>query len=336
MKSLYVSFSEAGKVELCEENVTPPEEGEILCQAEKSLISTGTETYCLRGNFDPGTNWANWVKYPFRPGYSMAARVIGVGRGVIGSQVGDRVLVFASHQQFFKTTFELADPIPDGLTDEEATWGVLAGTTQLAIRRAQLSLGETVGVVGLGMLGQLIVQYLLVSGARKIIAIDTVSSRLDVAKAHGATCVLHSDARAARLQVEEITQGRMLDAVWDVTGHPAVLAPCIQLLRKRGRVILVGDTPTPTQQHLGPGVVSNSIAILGIHGASSAPNYSEFTPWPRQEIISLFYDYLLQGRMRVADLVTHRHSPADAPKVYAGLVRDRSACIGVMLDWSLV
>ena len=50
-----------------------PGEGEVRCRADVSLISTGTEGACLRGVFDPGTNWADWVRYPFRPGYSMAA-----------------------------------------------------------------------------------------------------------------------------------------------------------------------------------------------------------------------------------------------------------------------
>jgi threonine dehydrogenase-like Zn-dependent dehydrogenase len=49
---------------------------------------------------------------------------------------------------------------------------------------------------------------------------------------------------------------------------------------------------------------------------------------------ALFFDYLRQGRMRVADLVTHRHSPTEAPVVYAGLLRDRSSAIGVVFDWT--
>ena len=219
------------------------------------------------------------------------------------------------------------------MSNGEAAWAALACTTQLAVRRAQLQMGETVGVVGLGMLGQLVTQYLLLSGVRKIVAIDMVQGRLDMAKAHGATHILNMDTKSARSEIEEITEGRMLDAVWDVTGNPAVLSSCIQLLHKLGRVVLTGDTPNPNQQFLGPGVLSNSISILGVHGAVSAPHYSVFTPWTKAEIIALFYEYLLQGRMHVKDLVTHRYSPADAPQVYADLVQDRSKAIGVIFDW---
>ncbi|MFH1927368.1 MAG: hypothetical protein ABIK79_04220 [Chloroflexota bacterium] len=48
----------------------------------------------------------------------------------------------------------------------------------------------------------------------------------------------------------------------------------------------------------------------------------------------LFFDYLVQKQMKVSDLITHRYSPADAPEVYARLVRDRSAEIGLIFDWT--
>lgn len=336
MKSLYVVFPEKEKVELREETIAPPEENEVLCAAEKSLISIGTETHCLRGMFEPGTNWAGWVKYPFRPGYSMVARVVAVGENVTALQEGDRVTTWVSHQQFFKIQAHEAYLLPAEIGDEEATWATLAGTVQLGIRRAQLQLGETVGVVGLGILGQLAVQYLVVSGARKIIAIDLAQHRLDAARAHGATHILALDVHSAYEEIAEITGGRMLDVVFDITGHPATLAPSIRLLRRLGRVVLLGDTPTPSQQYLGPGVVSNSIAILGIHGTMSPTQASEFNPWTQPEMTALFFDYLRQGRMQVSDLITHRYSPLDAPQVYAGLVEDRLGTIGGIFDWNLL
>ncbi len=333
MKSLAVVFPEPGAVELREEPIAPPGPGEILCAAQKSLISIGTETYCLRGLFDPGTNWAAWVQYPFRPGYSMAARVIGVGQGVTRFREGDRVTGWAAHQSHFVVSAEAFFPIPDGISDEEATWSSLAVTTQLAVRRAEHTLGEAVGVVGLGILGQLVVQYLVLQGARTIIAVDPAEGRLEMARAHGATHALALPVEQARQAIAEITGGRMLDVVYEVTGHPAALAPCIPLVRRLGRIVLLGDTPTPTQQRLGPGLVSNSVAILGIHGTMVPDHASEFNPWTREAAVALFFDFLLQGRMRVADLVTHRHSPQEAPAVYAQLLRDRSAVMGAIFDW---
>jgi 2-desacetyl-2-hydroxyethyl bacteriochlorophyllide A dehydrogenase len=336
MKSLYVVFPSPGQVEVREEEIAPPGPGEILCASQKSLISIGTETSCLRGVFDPGTYWADWVHYPFRPGYSMAAAVVAVGEGVTQFKEGDRVTGWAEHQAFFKVEANQFCRIPDGVSDEEATWSSLGVTTQLAVRRAQHALGENVAVVGLGILGQLVVQYLVLAGARRIVAIDPAADRLEMARAHGATDTLALGVGDARPVIQELTHGALLDVVYDVTGHPAVLAVCVPLLHKLGRLILLGDTPTPAEQRLGPSVVGNSIAILGIHGTMWADFPSPYNPWTRPAMIELFFDYLLQGRMRVADLVTHRMSPHDAPGLYARLLADRSFATGIVFDWSRV
>jgi threonine dehydrogenase-like Zn-dependent dehydrogenase len=164
--------------------------------------------------------------------------------------------------------------------------------------------------------------------------VDTVASRLELARQHGATHTLQMSAQDAFEPVRDITSDWLADVVFDVTGHPAALAPCIQLVRRFGRLVLLGDTPKPTQQYLGPGVVFKSIAILGIHGYAVPEKTTEFTPWTVEAMSALFFDYLLRGKMNVADLVTHRYSPAQAPAVYLNLLKDRSSDVGVIFDWS--
>jgi 2-desacetyl-2-hydroxyethyl bacteriochlorophyllide A dehydrogenase len=346
MKSKVIVYPKPRHVELWEEEITAPGEGEILCMAEKSLISTGTELHCLHGEFEPGTNWYDWVKYPFRPGYSMVGRVIAVGKGISGIKEGDRIASYGTHQQYYKIRLHDVQKrydipagiagytLPDAISSEEGTWRSLAVTTQNALRRGQFQFGETVGVVGLGMLGQLVTQYLAAAGARRIIAIDLAQGRLALAERHGATHVLAMNVRDAVEPVHAITNGWMLDLVFDVTGHPSALASCVQLVRRFGRLVLLGDTPFPSQQALGPGVLFKSIAILGIHGYAVPEKTTEFTPWTVEEMSSLFFDYLAQGKMNVADLVTHRYSPAQAPEAYSNLVQDRASAMGVIFDWS--
>ena len=334
MRSRYVVFPAPGLVALEEEVVGRPGVGEILCRAEVSLISTGTESTCLRGVADPGTNWADWLRFPFRPGYSMVARVIAVGAGVDRFAEGDRVAGWVEHREHFVIAAEQAQRVPDALTAEEASWVVLGSTTQLAVRRAGIVLGEDVAVIGLGQLGQLVVQYCRLSGARTITAIDTAPVRLEAALTHGATHALAVDAASARPAIAEATAGRMLDVVFDVTGHPDVLAPAIGLVRQLGRVVLLGDTAQPTQQRLGPGVVSNSVAILGIHALARPDVATDFAPWGAREIGALFLDLVAQGRLKVRDLVTHRYSPLEAAAAYDALETDRSGMLGVVFDWS--
>jgi threonine dehydrogenase-like Zn-dependent dehydrogenase len=333
MKSRYIVFPAKQEVAVWEEAVVKPGPDELLCKAQKSLISTGTEGSCLRGVFEAGTNWEAMVQYPFRPGYSMAAQVVAVGEQVQSIQVGERVAAWIPHQEYFRLRADDAHLIPEGVSNEEATWSILACTTQLGIRRAELTLGETVAVVGLGILGQLVVQYLVLSGARRILAIDPLEKRLELAASHGATHCLAMPVQEAVGEVAAITDGKMLDALFEISGHPEVLAHCLPLMRRLGRIVLLGDTPTPSQQHLGPGLVSNSIAILGIHGTMMPERATVFNPWTPQEMAGLFFEYLLQGRMRVGDLITRRVSPLKAPQVYPQLLREKGQALGVIFDW---
>ena len=160
MKSRNIVFSRPAEVEVREEEITQPGPGEVLCRAALSLVSLGTEGHCLRGIYDPGTYWEEYIRYPFHPGYSMAARVVAVGDGVTSHRIGDRVTSWAPHSEYFLSPESQLFAIPDAIRDDEAIWATLARTTQLAVRRAELTLGESTAVVGLGMLGQLVTQYL--------------------------------------------------------------------------------------------------------------------------------------------------------------------------------
>lgn len=331
MESWNVVFPQAQQVEIRQEPLDP-ELGrtEILCRSVASLISTGTELQCLRGVFDAGTNWSDWVKYPFRPGYLTTAEVLEVGPDVTGIRAGDRVNAGHSHAQYFKIEARDAYLLPKEISAEQGLWLSLAKTTQLGVRRAELQLGETVGIVGLGLLGQLAAQYAYLLGAREIYAIDPAESRLDLLPKKPGITPLPMNAEAAREAIRAATGGKMLDVAFDVTGHPSVLAQATLLVKPFGRVVLLGDTSVPSQQTLGPNVVSDSISILGIHALK---NYRD---WDHPAMSELFLRYLIQGRMDIAPLITHRYSPMDAPEAYGLLANNRSSVMGVLFDWTLL
>ena len=151
-------------------------------------------------------------------------------------------------------------------------------------------------MIGAGLLGQLIVQYCLAAGARTVVAIDAPGPRLDAAAGARRDARARPRRRGARASaVAELTDGKMLDVVFDATGHPAVLQSAVQLVRRLGRVVLVGDTPTPSEQRLGPGVVSNAVAILGIHALTRPEVSDDFHPWSAGEIAGLFFEYLCRA-----------------------------------------
>ena len=117
MKSLGISFPERRTVALLETEVPEPGSGEVQCRALASLVSTGTESFCLDGSFDPGTFWHEWVRYPFAPGYSMTSRVVGVGQDVVGIKVGDRVATSTPHRSAFLVPAAECIVVPESVTD---------------------------------------------------------------------------------------------------------------------------------------------------------------------------------------------------------------------------
>jgi len=336
MESLNVVFTGQETVEVRREPVPELKSGQILVQTQRTLISTGTEGIIFGRRFAPGTHWDNWVKYPFYPGYSNAGRVLQAGADVTGFRPGDRVAVRAGHRQYFATDPGNARRIPDGVADEDATWFGLANIVQNGIRRAEHDLGDDVVVIGLGLLGQLVVQYARLSGAREVIAVDTARPRLEMAKAHGATHVLEMGAEAARTAVSEITGGRLADIVYDVTGHAAVFAPALQLARRFGKLLLLGDTGTPSEQRLTSDVIVRGVRIIGAHDNNPPAEASDHAYWTHANMTRLFFAYLERGQMNVGDLVTHRYAPEAAPEAYRMLMTDRSSAMGVIFDWSKV
>ncbi|WP_339204318.1 zinc-binding dehydrogenase [Paenibacillus sp. FSL K6-3182] len=328
--SINCIFQEPDRIELIEEQVPKPGRGQILCAAKKSLISTGTELACLKGRFDEGTVWSSWVRYPFYPGYSMAAQVLETGIGVEGIKPGDRVICPAGHRQYFLADYKEAASIPDSIRDEEAVFTQIAKVALLGILRAEPAFGERVGVVGLGLIGQLVIQYLNSSGARQIIAIAPESSRLNQALRSGATDLLNLTVAEAFGAVEQLTDGKMLDTIYDVTGSYAVLPYCTQLTRELGKVILLGDSTEPSKQTIGPKVVFNSVSILGIHGRMM----EGFNGWTEEEMNMFIFDSIRRGKLDVASLITEEASPLEAVSVYSRLSGSKPDLLGVLFDWT--
>jgi threonine dehydrogenase-like Zn-dependent dehydrogenase len=265
------------------------------------------------------------------PGYQNVGRVAAIGEGVEGRAVGDRVFSTAGHVQYAMVRAADAVPIPDEVSDEAASWGALAFVTQTGIRRVEHAMGDTAAVIGLGPLGQLVVQYLRVIGLREIVAIDTVQSRVDIALAHGATSGFCGSAADAGDFVAARTDGVLADAVYDVTGNWAVLPMALKLAKQFGKVILIGDTPFPSRQHLTQDVLARQVTILATHNVKLEPKHAWWTI-PRQ--IALFYGYLRRGQMRSDDLTTHRFRPQQAAECYDLLDRDRGPTMGVVFDWT--
>ena len=131
-----VVFPEPGVVELADEPVPAPGRRRGALPGRRLADLDRHRGACLRGVFEPGTNWADWVRYPFRPGYSMAATRDGRRTPASPASLpGDRVASWAPHAEEFVWPARTSTRIPAGVTSQDASWSVLGSTTQLAVRR---------------------------------------------------------------------------------------------------------------------------------------------------------------------------------------------------------
>jgi 2-desacetyl-2-hydroxyethyl bacteriochlorophyllide A dehydrogenase len=334
MKTLEVVFTGKDRVEVRPAEVAAPGAGEVLVEATRTLISAGTEGIVLSRRFDAGTHYDAWVKYPFHPGYSLVGRVAAVGPGVEGVREGDRVGARAPHRGHALVRSERLYPIPDGVTDEDATWFGISNIVQNGVRRAEHELGDAVVVIGLGMLGQLVVQYARLLGARAVVAVDLSERRLELARAGGATHALCADAAAARDAVDALTGGRGADVVYDVTGFAPVFSAALGMLRRFGTLLLLGDTGSPGEQRLAPELVLKGLRVIGAHDSNRPSERNEHVFWGHHAMADLFFTLLERGQMRVGGLVSHRFAPHEAPEAYRVLREERAAAMGVVFDWT--
>jgi predicted dehydrogenase/threonine dehydrogenase-like Zn-dependent dehydrogenase len=175
-------------------------------------------------------------------GYSAAGIVLAVGEDVAGFAPGDRVACagagIANHAELIDVPVNLAVRVPDELGLDDASTVTLGAIALQGVRRAAPELGETVGVIGLGVLGQLTVQLLRAAGCR-VLATDLDPSRVAVAVAHGADDASGDFAERA----QALTAGFGADAVI-VTAATASSEPmhdAAQAVRRKGRLVIVGD-----------------------------------------------------------------------------------------------
>lgn len=179
-------------------------------------------------------------------GYSAAGEVIAIGQQVEGFAIGDRVACagagIANHAEIIDVPVNLAVPVPASLPLDQASTVTLGAIALQGVRRAAPALGETIAVIGLGILGQLTVQMLKANGCR-VIGVDLDPTRIKVALEGGIDKGLDPTEEDVVAQINWATDGLGADAVIVTAAGPNhdIISQAMRACRKKGRVVLVGD-----------------------------------------------------------------------------------------------
>jgi len=261
-------------------------------------------------------------------GYSAAGIVTGVARDVDELKVGDRVACagvgFASHAEVISVPKNLCVRLPVDVSFEAGAFGTLGAIALQGVRLAVPTLGESVVVIGLGLVGQLTVQLLKANGCR-VFGLDLDPSRVSLARELGADDAALSDDDAPKL-IERWTRGHGADAVLITaatdSNQPVELAAKIS--RMKGRVVVVGMTglDIPRQPFY---LRELSLTISMSYGPGRYdPDYEEhghdypfpYVRWTEQRNIESFLDLVSQKSIDVDKVISHRFPIEEAEQAY--------------------
>ncbi|HEY3330436.1 MAG TPA: zinc-binding alcohol dehydrogenase [Capsulimonadaceae bacterium] len=332
MTSRRIMFT--GKQELVyEEFETPvPAEGEVLVRHVVTLMSTGTENIVFNRQFDAGTHWDNWVKYPFPPGYSAIGEIIALGNGVSDWQVGDRVAFRGRHCSHSAVPVCKLARVPDGIEPRDAAWFALAKIAFMGVRGSNYFMGDSVLIIGAGPIGQMSVRWAAAAGLEHVVVCDPVASRLDLAISGGATAVIAKPVNECRDELLGATGGILPRVVSDATGNAAVFDAALALVADEGRVVILGDTGSPASQHLSSEVMIRGLTIVGAHDGHS--RFASNAAWNDISVTRLFYSLIARNRISLDGLVSHVFDPSDAARAYDIANTRRGETMGILFDWA--
>jgi 2-desacetyl-2-hydroxyethyl bacteriochlorophyllide A dehydrogenase len=322
-----VIFTGQQQVALETFDLPSPERGEVRVRTRVSLVSTGTELIVFNRLFEPGTSWDSWVKYPFRPGYTACGVVEMLGPEVTGVNVGDRVVIRGGHTSALVAGAEHCIRVPDGIADEDAAWFGLAKIAAMGARVAKPALGTSVAVVGAGPIGQMAVRWCVAAGAFPVISVDTVKMRVELAVKGGASHGIAKPLGAALEEVNAICGGEGPEIVIDSTGFHQVFPDALRAARRFGKVILLGDTGTPSQQHLTHDLINKGLTLAGAHDTH------EDATWNCGIITRLFFHLVTAGRFTLDGLNTHSFKPEQVAEAYRVANERRAETMGIYFDW---
>ena len=342
--------------------------GQLLIRTSKTLVSAGTERMLIdfgKANYlDKARQQPDKVRMvmdkvktdglvptlqavqskldqPLPLGYCNVGRVMELGEGVDGFEVGERVASNGKHAEVVSAPTNLCARIPDNVSDEAAAFTVIGAIALQGIRLVRPTLGEAVVVTGLGLIGQITVQLLRAQGCR-VLGIDFDDDKLALAERFGAETVNPAKGGDVLAAAEAFSRGHGVDAVI-ITASTKSSEPvhqAAQMCRKRGRIVLVGVTGLELSRadffekeltfqvscSYGPGRYDPAYE----EGGQDYP--IGFVRWTEQRNFEAVLDMLAAGSLDVEPLISHRFALEQAERAYE-VVGGSEPSLGILLNY---
>ncbi|MAE63147.1 MAG: hypothetical protein CMJ18_02640 [Phycisphaeraceae bacterium] len=332
----------AGRIRVIDEPCPVSAAGEVLVEVAASIVSPGTELGGVAGR-----RAAPRDDGPAPFGYSNAGVILALGDGVTTRDVGQRVACMgkgALHATHAVVPVNLTAPIPDGVSDADASAVHLLATALHAARRLEPEIGHYVAVAGLGIVGNFSAQCARLGGCH-VVGMDGLPLRREIAGRCGLDlCVDPQDGGCAE-QIGDLTRGHGLDgAVIAFAGEATETLERLMSMMKHapdghamGRVAIVGGA---TIDHAFAAALGN-LDLLSV--ARTGPGYHDaaweqggdyppvIVPWTTGRNMEQCLDFIANKRLLVEPLITHRVSLSDAPDACDLLISSPNEALGVVI-----
>lgn len=330
MKSKTIVFTKPQTAELLNKDLPETAGNKVLVKMEYTVVSGGTERACIMNMQNTSQ------KFPMSLGYCGVGYVTEIGEEVTKVAVGDRVLVYHGiHTEYNLVPENDVTKVEDETIDSiDAAFVVIATMGLGGVRKLELELGESAMVMGLGLLGMFSVQFLRLSGANPLIAVDLNKERRQLALKLGADYALDPSEEDFVNKVKEITKGKGVRATVEVTGVSYAMKQALDCASWMGRISLLGctrvsDYPVDYYQQ----VHRPGIKLIGAHNFVRPKVESYPHHWTHHDDCRAILDMIARNRLDVKSMVARIVKPETAPEIFDELCNNKDFPMGTVFDW---
>lgn len=327
MNSLAVELLEKDKVLLVEKETGDPKPGEVQVRSAYSLISPGTERALIK-QLQNVT-----IRYPRSLGYSLSGVIEKVGDHVVGFKEGDWVACHAPHQSLVNVETDKCILIPDQVSLQEAAFISLGNISLQGVRKAAIELGESVMVLGLGLVGQVTLQMAALCGGMPVIGVDRSDTRLDMALKNKADIVLNTNDDSWIEKLQSVTSGKGASTVIESTGFPDPINLALKAAAIFGKVILLGSTRAMTEVNFYSDVHGKGLKIIGAHVGTVPQHESHSGYWTFRDNYKCFMELLKYKKINMTNLVTDVVESEDVLSLYNRITEWDDSVVAALIKW---
>lgn len=332
MQTDAIVFTELNKAVLMKIDMPELRPEDAIVEVEMSGVSVGTEVWALTGQRPPGD-----TTFPCVPGY----QAVGVVRAT-----GPECVLKPGERIFFTKT-RLAPPqsqgnwmgshvryavvdgaenpshgywtrLPDEVSSEEAVLSALAAVSERGLNHIGVNPGDFCVVIGQGVIGQTAAQVARIKGAT-VLAADISTERLELSKKYSADIIVNPNETDLAAEIRKHRPDGA-DLVVEASGNKALIPLAIDLIRPLGRVLLQGWYPGDV--------------AFNFHEAHNRRPTIAVTCGLDGDCNRHVIEWIAEGKLKIAPLLTHVFQPEEAPKAYEMMRTKQTDFLGVAFRWS--